>query len=245
MCVGVELCGFGFGMECLSRSNSARVRDDGNGKALYSISNIGKGEIILSNAEICHKIEGNQQLCSFCLSSDIQQEKKLMKCSKCEARYCDKHCQKKDWKYHKKECSCYSEVSLFDVNTRQDLFLLLRYFPSFSSLQENCCYNSSTNSVTCGSSHLQQLHMTSNFNQTAQQPQQPQQPTISREVISLASRILEKSEQTIQDTLNKFRCNNFGILNDLFQCVAAGKSCCVLFCFVLFFVCCIVSLVCF
>ena len=49
-------------------------------------------------------------LCMFCRKNEdelVKEEKRLMRCGKCnreDVMYCSKECQKKDWKEHKKIC---------------------------------------------------------------------------------------------------------------------------------------------
>lgn len=213
-------------LSCLSWSNIVSIRNNESGRLLVSNVNINKGEIILSNNEICHKIilEFNLQRCSYCFSQNNENSNNsnnnnnLLKCSKCNVRYCNKACQKKDWKYHKGECCFYNQIKNLDLNIQQDILLLSRYYhylTTNNNIQEICTYNPTTNEIMCGSLHLQELHMVDCFSSN----QDSHQSTI----IEITSRLLNQSKKSIEDTLNKFRCNNFGIMNDLFQCIGAGR----------------------
>lgn len=91
------------------------------GRGLRALKSSKPGDNILESAPVFFVLSNNVrgQCCDMCFT----QGGDLQRCSKCKfARYCDRQCQKKDWKEHKIECERILRVS---PNVPTDLVRLM------------------------------------------------------------------------------------------------------------------------
>ena len=91
------------------------------GRGLRALKSSKPGDNILESTPVVFVLSNNVrgQCCDMCFT----QGGDLQRCSKCKfARYCDRQCQKKDWKEHKIECERILRVS---PNVPTDLVRLM------------------------------------------------------------------------------------------------------------------------
>ncbi len=140
---------------------------------------------------------------------------KLLKCGSCHViSYCNKDCQVKDWRSHKSECKFMPNlVEHFqdDTDSIDDVLLLCRTLMGLSS-NKDCKYDNN-NIVLCGQDHIKSLSLGDSGKMYADN-------TIR--VIQQVALIAKKPVGDIARLYTQFKCNNFGILDDLLKCYAAG-----------------------
>ncbi len=172
------------------------------------------GEEIMHNvatlALLRHEYVNRRCFGCFCASD------KLLRCGSCHIiSYCSKNCQVTDWKsYHKKECKFVPNlVDHFrdDPDCIDDVLLLSRALIERSN--QNSCRYENGSAIICGEDHIQLLSLGNNGKMYADN-------TIR--VIQQVSSLSKKPISDIAKLYTQFKCNNFGILDDLLKCYAAG-----------------------
>lgn len=173
------------------------------------------GQIIATNIPLVSTLRftyWSERCCNCYTKSSCS----LLRCSSCKlACYCDTSCQKENWDEHRAECSKLETIlktnnyinKLSDID---DLILLLRVFSKLKKLENSCQINE--HGITCGVSHFSKLSECTTASTR----------NVSTAFLSYASKVCGKPKDIIKSTLIKFDCNNFGILDDLLQCIGAG-----------------------
>ena len=189
-----------------------------------------KGAVIAENKAFSWVLRSHlwSERCSVCFLSQSE-SRPLLRCGSCKTLcYCSASCQKKDWKlHHKHECqriqgwSNAAEGELLDniVLLGRTIRLMQHQQQQLQQLQEvECmCSMSSPPSValthpiiTCSANHVSNLSSGTLYDDEVLHG------------IETACKLLGLAVPEVAQLYLKFRCNNFGILNELLQCVGAG-----------------------
>eukprot|EP01041_Mallomonas_annulata_P008035 gene8035-16466_t len=197
---------------CISSSVFVEAHSIDKGRGAYSGRKVSRaGEIVLSNQPLAWVLRysywGDRCCCCMCRPAS------LLRCSKCKtATYCSVNCQMNDWEQHKAECSKLKGIlhQNHSFTTIDDILLLLRTFSKIKSLQQ-VCSTCDDGFVSCGNGHLDALSAPTECSQNENEL-----------FIEYAAKLCKKSLYEIRQILTKFRCNNFGIMDELLVCVGAG-----------------------
>jgi SET and MYND domain-containing protein len=127
---------------------------------------------------------------------------------------CDMNCQRSDWKQHKEECKIIPELLKCDllqenIELLSDIRLLITVTQSCKTIT-NCHIDNSIS--ICGTSHINKLtngNLKNNNN-------------IIIDIIKNINILKDIPIEYIIQLLNQFTCNNFGIMNNLLQCIGSG-----------------------
>jgi hypothetical protein len=200
-----------------------------------------RGEVICENVAYCWVVRNHLwgYKCSYCFTSSGSSDHnnasggdstggvKLLRCGKCKLlSYCSAECQKHDWvQHHKLECKHLSDWSQRASGELLDNIILLgrtiRKLKSSAaeiSLTADCRHNTSASTppgksypvVQCSSFHVNSLTNGGKFDDT------------SLMAIEKACKVLGYSVPEVAKLYLDFQCNNFGILDELLQCLGAG-----------------------
>ena len=150
----------------------------------------------------------------------------IMVCSKCKmSGYCSSECQRADWESHKITCKMRSQIASLQLQSTElqdNALLLLKCCGKIKQQQqqqqmEGCEYKdvdvcTNVNGIiTC--SHLHCLNMCVHNRKLNLSELQ---------LVQLASKKFEMDMSTVTNLYLAFESNNFGILDELLECVAAG-----------------------
>ncbi len=170
-------------------------------------------------------------LCSHCFtapsSSSGSSSSKLLVCTRCsQARYCGKECQLADWQGgHKHECK--QSKALRDEGCSEgpldDILLMQRtYALTHGAKDDSPCSATAAGAIRCSAAHVQDLCVSG---EAASFTEELSVHTLA-EAVRRVSVALKQPQQQLLAPLSRlyasFRCNNFAILNPLFQAVGAG-----------------------
>lgn len=182
------------------------------GRYVVSKRSFQPGEVIFRNVASSYVLSSEYwgQKCMRCFALGSN----LLQCSKCKvASYCSKSCQVGDWKLHKGECAHMQSIltKKLPESAVNEIILLLRAI-SIKSKQSLQCVTTSK-FVVCGKQHCEGVY----YNPLA---------TIDSADLILASIIgqhCQESNPYLLRRLQQFHCNNFGIVDDLINCVGSGE----------------------
>jgi len=169
-------------------------------------------------------------LCSHCFTSpsSSSSNSKLLVCTRCgQARYCGKECQLADWQGgHKHECK--QSKALRDEGCSEgpldDILLMQRTYALTHGAKDGSppCSATAAGSVRCSAAHVQDLCVSG---EAASFAEELSVHTLA-EAVRRVSVALKQPQQQLLAPLSRlfasFRCNNFAILNPLFQAIGAG-----------------------
>jgi len=156
-----------------------------------------------------------------------------MMCSQCGVvRYCNSVCQKNDWQQHRGECKSVTRTVNLNESIGQDVCLLLRTNRVLKQSKAECTYNQDS-SISCGTNHIDGLCISGDTQRAVdeadgivniiQQIAPNNDSKKNKQSESTKKNIRsEDNKKNMRNLLLKFRCNNFGIVDDLMQCVGAG-----------------------
>lgn len=172
-----------------------------------------RGSVCATNSPIACVVlhHGISSRCSRCFSKSSA----LMKCSRCHyVCYCSADCQKSDWTQHKGECR-YLENVLSRFRDQEahltDARLLLRVHSAKKTALTSSCSMNHDGIVSCGKEHVERMCVTT--------PASSEDAALAHFVGSL---LKTSTIDLLATMLVQFRCNNFGITDELLQCVGAG-----------------------
>lgn len=178
-----------------------------------------KGDVVIKNQSFGWKLMKSSwnTKCAAC----FQPCQTLLCCSKCKiVNYCSRNCQKSDWVQHKAECAhlpyLVNKYKHHDANLTE-ILLILRTCALEVSTKKNkntgSCFAGSEVGV-CGCDHFHQLStgVGGRYNDDT--------TCIIQEAATLTRKT--HSVDDIIRLITTFRANNFGVLNDLLQCVGAA-----------------------
>lgn len=138
-----------------------------------------------------------------------------MQCAKCKkATYCGRNCQVGDWKQHKFECP--HVQTIFGQNLPpsavNEVLLLLRS-TGIRATQPSECRKQSDGSILCGGNHSEGVY----YN--------PLTPVESADLIlaSVTGRHCQAENPYLLRRLQQFHCNNFGVVDDLINCIGSAE----------------------
>jgi [histone H3]-lysine4/36 N-trimethyltransferase SMYD len=205
----MNICSLPSGIDITVDENSCR--------GVVACKSFAEGEVVMSNISMCQNLLDTQiaERCSFCL----HKPENLFQCSKCSfVRYCSRDCQKNDWAFHKTECKAIKvlrrnmHASLF-----QDACLLIRMFQVLKLQSNDSICESKHDHIRCGNRHVLDMSIPAGYVEQYLSPE-------DIHVAKVVHNILKSDDplSSITDMQLRFRCNNFGILDELMQCVGAG-----------------------
>jgi SET and MYND domain-containing protein len=189
------------------------ILSENKGKSLFAKEIILSGSILLSNYPFSSVLTSSHvsQRCSFC----FVKAQSLQRCSHCKyVFYCNFSCQKKHWSSHKKECKTIKYIDQYDMeNARLTITVL-------STLDErtDICISEERNIYNCGSYHIYELFENSEITRSC---------FVRHQSNRISQYLKNHTENEIASMLSKFTANNFGILDDLMQCIGAGVYPCI------------------
>lgn len=203
-----------FSFSCLPPS--VQVGVDGRGNCAVATKNFHVGDVAFSNYPFAHVAlqSSVNNRCSHCfLKSDV-----LLRCSRCQlVKYCDAACQKRAWKGHKHECAILPRISSL-LQEHDQAMADVRLLLIVKGIHTHCAYECSvsfcngSDASTCGQLHFNALGVGPEINKSQ-----------LRELSDIALSFLAKTSRSeIENTLAAFSCNNFGISDELLQCIGAG-----------------------
>jgi SET and MYND domain-containing protein len=207
----------------IASKNPVQIRQlKQKGRHLVATTKTEQGTPLLSNYPTAHLLLTSHwgTKCLYCFKSHGN-EVKLSKCSKChEASYCSRDCQLKDWPQHKLECSKLKYIwGQFNSQLLDEMLILMRQISVEKSMTPDCTVEenpSTSKQVTkCGLSHLHGLYSQPNLSQY-------QQDFYYKQIIKVVVNYTKKTETEVIKLLNQFHCNNFGIMDDLMNCIGMG-----------------------
>lgn len=206
--------------ECIP-SDVLCTSDDRHGNFLLAQRTFRPGDIILSSEPFAFALLDHciKTRCSYCCAKSTA----LLQCSRCRyTLYCDAHCQKKGWAFHKSECTALSLCLQSAQGGEQllaDLRLVLMTEGAKKSTTHNCSRREDGVSI-CGGNHCSRLAIGHSFDMS----------TTRAAAQAIAAITKSNSNSSIDDykcTIAKFACNNFGLLDELLGCIGAAVSPCV------------------
>ena len=126
--------------------------------------------------------------------------------------YCSKECQKINWTQHKAECAHLRDFENMSPQSIDEVIILLRTLKlCFNSHHIDCSCQLTNAVTTCSVAHA--LSMSDAKLQ------------FDDEILSVISTVCTKTKHPMQlvgKLFFQFRCNNFGVTDDLLTCVAVG-----------------------
>eukprot|EP01038_Epipyxis_sp_PR26KG_P013139 gene13139-17607_t len=208
-----------------SDNTSTIVSSTVSNNSLSSNRIFSTGNVISANQPFTWTLRNayHKSRCSTCFNSTT--EKNLLKfCKSCkEVSYCGVTCQRVDWPQHKAECKYFKSIrDKVKLNGKilDDVLLLLRTCAVIDANGKTCndiCCSCSTTQflgnetvITCGNDHINQLSFHKRFTDEMIL------------AIQCVCKITNKSIENVSSLLCKFNTNNFGIVDDLMNCVAIG-----------------------
>lgn len=200
---------------CVDNASWQVVVEEATGeRRVIAKRKINIGEEIMQNVATLAllRYEYVSRRCFGCLRASD----KLLRCGSCHVIFfCSKNCQVTDWKsYHKRECKFVPNlVDHFrdDPDCIDDVLLLSRAL--IEQPNEKSCRYVNGSAIICGEDHIRSLSLGNNGKMYADN-------TIR--VIQQVSLLSKKPISDIAKLYTQFKCNNFGILDDLLKCYAAG-----------------------
>lgn len=197
-------------------------------KAVYK-----PGQVIVESIPFSWLVQSKRwsNICSTCMAKSGSSVR-LYRCNKCKLlHYCSQVCQKVDWvKHHKKECDWLSNLASLHQSLQSDqldTIVLIRRVLSIvadgkrldqnnklTNTEQECQQNTPAQNwpiICCSSAHFQRL-ATGGGAITDQ----------DIATIQLACKLTQQPMKTVVDIFTRFRCNNFGILDSLLDCVGEG-----------------------
>lgn len=201
---------------CDSSSNVRLCTGESTGRYLVVNRAFKAGEIVFRNIASSYLLSSEYwgQRCLRCFSPNAP-GKELLQCGKCKkATYCSKNCQVGDWKLHKGECTHIHSIfgqNLPDSATNE-LLLLLRSL-NLKLKQQHQCIRSADGAVLCGRDHSEGVY----YN--------PLSSIDSADLVlaSVAGRYCHEENPYLLRRLQQFHCNNFGIVDDLINCIGSAE----------------------
>ena len=189
---------------------------DGEGsRSLIARAAFEPGQCVITNVPIAQNVLGTQisERCSncFCKSDKLQQ------CCRCAfVRYCSRNCQKQDWPKHRGECKSLAALQLTTSPTiMQEVGLLVRVFNAIEQDQQERPCESTDRGICCSTGHVLDMATLSRT-----PPRFSDEDTF---VAATVKEILKKEPlDSIQQMQLRFKCNNFGVMDELMQCIGAG-----------------------
>lgn len=191
-------------------STQEKIINEKKQRGIIGTKRFCKGELIESNRSIAHSLRSKywDERCSSCLKQNSQ----LKCCSKCKlVKYCSKDCQTRSWSIHKVTCNHISSLtSEFNQDDIDDLLIMMAILSQISSSKCHWeCFFDESNKYVCGQKHsLQMSTGGGTFNDNA---------------IEIISRVCELTKSKIEIAASIYSCcrsNNFGITDDLMNCIA-------------------------
>ncbi len=183
------------------------------GRVLRTNAPILAGGIVVENFPTAHVLLTNLwgERCLNCFRRRV----KLSLCMKCrKASYCSRQCQAGDWSQHKIECKHINKIwGKLSTQILDEVFILLR-LSAIENVLDDSCKLVMPHAVLCGKRHTESLHLGT--------PVQNITDDFSKIVIHLASEISKKSIEEICRMLRQFRSNNFGVTDELVNCIGIG-----------------------
>lgn len=209
----------------LSHPECIDIQEDTvRGKHVSTKKTLQIGNILSSNVPTSHLLLSSYwgSRCIYCFKgkAEDKQELKLARCSKCQkATYCCRTCQQQDWPQHKLECSKLKLMwDQYHSQILDEILILLRQISVEKTMKPDCEVITSTlqqPTTKCGLNHLHALYS---------------QPKVDhylkdfyyKQIIKVVSGLTQRSELELAKLMNQFHCNNFGIMDDLMNCIGMG-----------------------
>lgn len=187
------------------------------GRYVQATKSFVRGEVVLRNHSSSYVLSQEQwgNKCLRCFGTQTDSSA-LLRCSSCKlATYCSKGCQSKDWRLHKAECGHLKSLVShnLDFATMNEVLLLIRSFNTSKSRSPECQLLVSGNLVSCGHQHCDNVFCPIISSHTA----------VDHVVISVIERLLKIAKDVIARKMDQFRCNNFGITDEIMNCIGSGE----------------------
>ena len=200
-------------MICAANGRVEYTSSESSGWRVLAKSDFERGNVCATNSPLACVVlhHGVSSRCSRCFSKSSA----LMKCSRCHyVCYCSSLCQKSDWAQHKGECR-FLETVLTRFRDQEahftDIRLLLRVNSAKKSSLASLCSTDRDGVVSCGREHAERMCAT-----TAASSE-------DKLLAKFVGSLLKLNTIDILVTmLVQFRCNNFGVTDELLQCIGAG-----------------------
>jgi [histone H3]-lysine4/36 N-trimethyltransferase SMYD len=201
-------------MPCCLPCTVSVSKSEQSGRLVCSETLIEQGHVMFSNEATVQLLLKSLwgERCLNCFKANM----KLSVCTNCKhASYCSRNCQRSDWKQHKVECKHVNQLwDKLDANLLNELFVLLRLSSVNNSIGVDCLLADARSSVRCGSTHIHDMHIGAIIDHNEDQ--------YSHLLLKLAEQITGRSFQELTVWLRQFRSNNFGITDELLNCIGIG-----------------------
>lgn len=206
------------------------------GRSVIAKHDINVRSVVLSNLPSAHMLFTRYwgSRCCYCMNSkDSSDTFQLSRCSKCQkATYCSRGCQAKDWNQHKLECTHLKSMwDNFLPQILDEMLMLMRAISVENQIKKasklpdtthhRTCHISTYNyhgsprdTVSCGLHHVENLYFEPKLSFYKNAFYQRNLRTIAN--------YTNKPQEYVTRLLNQFNCNNFGIVDDLMNCIGMG-----------------------
>lgn len=188
----------------------------GVGRYLVASKAFKPGDVVLRNQPSTYLLSTEYwgDKCLRCFNPAYQGSS-LMQCAKCKkATYCGRNCQVGDWKQHKFECPHVQTVLSQNLppSAVNEVLLLLRS-TGIRATQPSECRKQPDGSILCGGNHSEGVY----YN--------PLTPVESADLIlaSVTGRHCQAENPYLLRRLQQFHCNNFGVVDDLINCIGSAE----------------------
>lgn len=174
-----------------------------------------RGESVMRSVAFSWKLSYKFLLtkCSCCFHEVVAVNSR---CSQCQSVfYCSVKCQRRDWRSHKHECKNIGIIKSLHLHPvdEEKLCLLLRAVHASLSCAKECSTQATCNgaAIACGSNHLSGLSVHHRLLTSDEQS-----------IADCVSNLCNTPIEGVERLLLAFESNNFGILNELLECVASA-----------------------
>lgn len=129
------------------------------------------------------------------------------------ASYCSKGCQHKDWRQHRHICAHLKDIQRMGVpdDDFDDILLLIITLNLSKITPDSVCVLAAGDIHICGSRHIAAMCTGGGYFDDA----------LIR-MISIVSELMKERPEAVASMYARFRSNNFGVMDELMNCVAVG-----------------------
>ena len=195
-------------------------------RSAITTEDVKAGQVVMCSRAVAYNLQSKfmSQKCHNCFKTHSN----IMMCSKCKmSGYCSSECQRADWVSHKITCKMRNQIAALQLQSEQMLdnaMLLLKFCDRIKHLGDRTDSSSSSSSngngetcmdvngtVICGLDHCLSM-----------QVHNRKLDLTELNLIQMVAKNFEMNMSKVTNLYLAFESNNFGILDELLECVAAG-----------------------